>query len=151
MNQAQRELIRRNKAVPNYQQIADEMGKSVETVRLLHHLSQPELSLDTVFRRDKEGSVTLGDMIPDKSSLPTSDQGIQLYLTEQVRGSLGRLSERERLVLNLRFGLDDGRPRTLDEVGEEMGVTRERIRQIEMRGFNKLRRLSRHLRDYLAT
>jgi RNA polymerase primary sigma factor len=99
----------------------------------------------------EEEDSNLGDFIEDQKALAPADAASQQMLKEQMERVLGQLSERERKVLELRFGLEDGRARTLEEVGKAFGVTRERIRQIEAKALRKLRHptKSRQLRDYL--
>ena len=113
-------------------------------------LSQEPMSLEMPIGAEENSS--LGDFIQDESVLGPMDAASRELLKEQMQDVLHSLSERERRVLELRFGLVDGQSRTLEEVGEEFGVTRERIRQIEAKALRKLRHpiRSRKLRDYLA-
>ena len=125
------------------------MGVTPERVREIMKVSQEPVSLETPIGEEEDSH--LGDFIEDRSALSPSDAATYALLREQVGDVLGTLSERERRVLQLRFGLEDGRSRTLEEVGREFGVTRERIRQIEAKALQKLRHpsLSRKLRDFL--
>jgi RNA polymerase primary sigma factor len=132
---------------------AEEVGKGMELssdkVREIRKLSQGPLSLETPV--GDEGDSHLGDFIEDHDSLAPAEQASRQLLKEQIYRVLGELNDREQKVLRLRFGLDDGRQRTLEEVGKEFGVTRERIRQIEAKSLRKLRHpsRSRQLKDYL--
>ena len=132
---------------------SDEIGKAMEItadrVREILKISQQPVSLETPI--GEEGDSHLGDFIPDNNALAPAEAASYQLLKEQVDDVLGTLSERERRVLQLRFGLQDGRSRTLEEVGREFSVTRERIRQIEAKALRKLRHptRSRKLRDFL--
>jgi RNA polymerase primary sigma factor len=119
-------------------------------IRRIMRLSQEPMSLEMPIGAEESSS--LGDFIEDESVLGPMDAASRELLKEQMQDVLDSLSERERKVLKLRFGLVDGHSRTLEEVGEEFGVTRERIRQIEAKALRKLRHpiRSRKLRDYLA-
>jgi RNA polymerase primary sigma factor len=112
-------------------------------------ISQEPVSLEMPIGEEEDSN--LGDFIEDHKVLAPADAASRQMLKEQMEDVLGSLSERERRVLEMRFGLDDGRARTLEEVGREFGVTRERIRQIEAKALRKLRHPSRakKLRDYL--
>ena len=134
---------------PSNSEIADAMGIMVDRVRDITRISQDPLSID--FPVGDEEDSYLGDFVEDESVLPPPDAAAYLLLKEQVDDALQTLSEREARVLQLRFGLEDGRARTLGEVGDEFGVTRERIRQIEYKALRKLRHPSRSikLRDFL--
>jgi RNA polymerase primary sigma factor len=120
-----------------------------ERIREIQKVSQEPVSLETPIGEEEDSH--LGDFIPDDSALAPADAASQQLLREQVEDVLASLTSRERRVLQLRFGLEDGRSRTLEEVGREFGVTRERIRQIEAKALRKLRHpsRSRKLRDYL--
>ena len=125
------------------------MGSSPEQVREIQKIpAGPRLPRDAIGDEDDS---TLGDFIADVEALAPADYASQELLREQVDSVLDSLSERERAVLRLRFGLVDGRNRTLEEVGKEFNVTRERIRQIEAKALRKLRHpsRSRKLKDYL--
>ena len=122
---------------------------TAEKVREIQKLSQEPVSIDMPIGEEEDSN--LGDFIEDHKALAPADAASQQMLKEQMERVLGQLSERERNVLELRFGLEDGRARTLEEVGKAFGVTRERIRQIEAKALRKLRHptKSRQLRDYL--
>lgn len=134
---------------PTSEEIAAEMGMAPDKIREIFMISQEPVSLEMPIGEEEDSN--LGDFIEDHKALAPSDAASHKMLKEQVEDVLGSLSERERRVLELRFGLDDGRSRTLEEVGREFGVTRERIRQIEAKALRKLRHPSRSkkLRDYL--
>ena len=121
----------------------------VERVREIKKISQDPVSLETPIGEEEDSH--LGDFIQDDNVMVPADQAAFTLLHEQLMESLETLSEREQQVLRLRFGLDDGRPRTLEEVGRVFHVTRERIRQIEAKALRKLRHPSRSkkLKDYL--
>jgi RNA polymerase primary sigma factor len=122
------------------------MEVSPERVREIRELTRDPVSLDTPIGED--GDAQLGDFIQDHGALAPDEAAAYQLMRDQVDGVLGSLSERERKVLQLRFGLEDGRSRTLEEVGREFAVTRERIRQIEAKALRKLRSSSQ-LRDFL--
>jgi RNA polymerase primary sigma factor len=134
---------------PTSEEIAHEMQITPEKVREIIKVSQEPVSLETPIGEEEDSH--LGDFIEDHTALAPADAASHQLLKEQVEDVLGGLSERERKVLQLRFGLDDGRSRTLEEVGREFKVTRERIRQIEAKALRKLRHpsRSRKLKDYL--
>ena len=120
-----------------------------DKVREILKISQEPVSLETPIGEEEDSH--LGDFIEDRSALAPADAASHQLLKEQIQDVLHTLSIRERRVLQLRFGLQDGRSRTLEEVGREFGVTRERIRQIEAKALRKLRHptRSRRLRDFL--
>ena len=122
---------------------------SPERIREIQKVSQDPVSLETPIGEEEDSH--LGDFIPDDTAVSPANAASQQLLREQVEDVLATLTSRERRVLELRFGLEDGRSRTLEEVGKEFGVTRERIRQIEAKALRKLRHpsRSRKLRDYL--
>lgn len=122
---------------------------SVEKVREIMKISQEPVSLETPIGEEEDSH--LGDFIPDDDVPAPADAAAGTLLKEQLMGVLGTLTPREEKVLKLRFGFDDGRARTLEEVGKEFNVTRERIRQIEAKALRKLRHPSRSkkLKDYL--
>ena len=125
------------------------MDISVERVREIQKISQEPVSLETPIGEEEDSH--LGDFLPDEN-VPVPDEAAAFtMLREQLDEVLGTLTEREQRVLKLRFGLDDGKARTLEEVGKEFKVTRERIRQIEAKALRKLRHpsRSRKLRDFL--
>ena len=134
---------------PTSEEIAEQMEISPEKVREIIKVSQEPVSLETPIGEEDDSH--LGDFIEDHTALAPADAASHQLLKEQVEDVLESLTERERKVLQLRFGLDDGRSRTLEEVGKEFHVTRERIRQIEAKALRKLRHpsRSRKLKDYL--
>lgn len=144
-----RQLLQEYGREPTSEEIAREMGITVEKVREIKKISQDPVSLETPIGEEEDSH--LGDFIPDEDIPSPVDAAAYSMLQKQLREVLDTLSEREKKVLILRFGLDDGRPRTLEEVGREFNVTRERIRQIEAKALRKLRHPSRSkkLRDYL--
>src|SRR6056297_2619739 len=131
------------------EEIAEEMDIEPEKVREILKIAQEPVSLETPIGEEEDSH--LGDFIPDEDVLAPSDAATFILLKEQLVDVLDTLTEREQKVLRLRFGLDDGRARTLEEVGKEFDVTRERIRQIEAKALRKLRHPSRSkkLKDYL--
>ena len=144
-----RRLVQEYGREPTTQEIAVGMGVTPERVREIMKVSQEPVSLETPIGEEEDSHLV--DFIEDRSALSPSDAATYLLLREQVEDVLGTLSDRERRVLQLRFGLEDGRSRTLEEVGRDFGVTRERIRQIEAKALRKLRHpsRSRKLRDFL--
>lgn len=134
---------------PTPEEIADQMNMPVERVREILKISQEPVSLETPIGEEEDSH--LGDFIQDDNVPVPSDAAAFTLLREQLEEVLGTLTDREQKVLKLRFGLDDGRARTLEEVGKEFNVTRERIRQIEAKALRKLRHpsRSRKLKDYL--
>ncbi len=144
-----RQLLQELGREPQPEEIAEEMGMSVERVREILKISQEPVSLETPIGEEEDSH--LGDFIQDDNVPVPADAAAFTLLKEQLVEVLGTLTEREQKVLRLRFGLDDGRARTLEEVGKEFNVTRERIRQIEAKALRKLRHpsRSRKLKDYL--
>ncbi|WP_314932631.1 RNA polymerase sigma factor RpoD [Mogibacterium timidum] len=144
-----RQLLQELGREPTSEEIAKEMGITVEKVREIKKISQDPVSLETPIGEEEDSH--LGDFIPDDDVPAPVESAAYSMLKEQLMEVLDTLSEREKKVLMLRFGLEDGRPRTLEEVGKEFNVTRERIRQIEAKALRKLRHPSRSkkLRDYL--
>jgi RNA polymerase primary sigma factor len=134
---------------PTSEEIAEQMEISAEKVREIIKVSQEPVSLETPIGEEDDSH--LGDFLEDHTALAPAEAASHQLLKEQVEDVLDSLTERERKVLQLRFGLDDGRSRTLEEVGREFHVTRERIRQIEAKALRKLRHpsRSRKLKDYL--
>ena len=126
------------------------MGFSEEKVREIQKIAQDPVSLETPIGEEEDSH--LGDFIPDNEAPAPAEAASFALLKEQLIEVLSTLTEREEKVLRLRFGLDDGRARTLEEVGKEFNVTRERIRQIEAKALRKLRHPSRSkkLKDYLT-
>ncbi len=144
-----RQLLQELGREPTPEEIAKEMNMSVERVREILKISQEPVSLETPIGEEEDSH--LGDFIQDDNVPVPADAAAFTLLKEQLVEVLGTLTEREQKVLRLRFGLDDGRARTLEEVGKEFNVTRERIRQIEAKALRKLRHpsRSRKLKDYL--
>ncbi len=144
-----RRLLQEKGREPTSEEIAEEMGIIPEKVREIIKVSQQPISLETPIGEEEDSH--LGDFIEDPSALAPADAASHQMLKEAVGAVLDTLSDREQKVLKLRFGLDDGRTRTLEEVGREFDVTRERIRQIEAKALRKLRhpRRAQSLRDYL--
>ena len=144
-----RRLVQEFGREPTSEEIGQDMEVAPEKVREILKISQEPVSLETPIGEEDDNH--LGDFIEDRSALAPADAASYQLLKEQVEDVLETLNHRERRVLQLRFGLDDGRSRTLEEVGREFGVTRERIRQIEAKALRKLRHpsRSRKLRDFL--
>lgn len=145
----QRQLVQDLGRDPLPEEIAAEMNLDVERVREIQKIAQEPVSLETPIGEEEDSH--LGDFIPDDEILSPQDAATFTLLKEQLNTVLETLTDREKKVLTLRFGLDDGRARTLEEVGKEFDVTRERIRQIEAKALRKLRHPSRSkkLKDYL--
>lgn len=145
----QRQLLQSLGREPTPEEIADEMDLTPERVREIQKISQEPVSLETPIGEEEDSQ--LGDFIEDDAAVVPPDAASFSMLQEQLAKTLEGLAERERKVISLRFGLEDGHPRTLEEVGREFGVTRERIRQIESKTLAKLRHPSRSqkLKDYL--
>ena len=135
---------------PTAEEIAGELGLTRERVREIQKIAQEPVSLETPIGEEEDSH--LGDFIEDVDALAPAEAASFMLLKEQIEEVLDTLNEREQRVLRLRFGLDDGKARTLEEVGREFGVTRERIRQIEAKALRKLRhpQRSKKLRDYLT-
>ena len=131
------------------EEIAEKMGTSPDKVREIMKIAQDPVSLETPIGEEEDSH--LGDFIPDDDSPAPAEAASYALLREQLNEVLHTLTPREEHVLKLRFGLDDGRTRTLEEVGKEFNITRERIRQIEAKALRKLRHPSRskRLKDYL--
>ena len=144
-----RQLVQELGREPTHEELAKELNMSVEKVREISKISQEPVSLETPIGEEEDSH--LGDFIPDDDAPAPSDAASFVLLKEQLVDVLKTLTPREEKVLKLRFGLDDGRQRTLEEVGKEFNVTRERIRQIEAKALRKLRHPSRSkkLKDYL--
>ena len=145
----QRQLLQEKGREPYPEEIAEKMNLPVERVREIQKISQEPVSLETPIGEEEDSH--LGDFIQDDNVPVPAEAAAFTLLKEQLVEVLGTLTEREQKVLRLRFGLDDGRARTLEEVGKEFNVTRERIRQIEAKALRKLRHpsRSRKLKDYL--
>ncbi|HHU63783.1 MAG TPA: RNA polymerase sigma factor RpoD [Clostridiales bacterium] len=144
-----RQLLQELGREPQPEEIAKQMGISEEKVREIIKIAQEPVSLETPIGEEEDSH--LGDFIPDDDAPAPAEAAAFTLLKEQLLGVLDTLTPREEKVLRLRFGLDDGRARTLEEVGKEFNVTRERIRQIEAKALRKLRHPSRSkkLKDYL--
>jgi len=144
-----RQLLQELGHDPSPEEISDEMGMSVDKVREILKIAQEPVSLETPIGEEEDSH--LGDFIPDEGASEPSEAASFTLLQEQLVDVLSTLTPREEKVLKLRFGIEDGRPRTLEEVGKEFNVTRERIRQIEAKALRKLRHPSRSkkLKDFL--
>ena len=149
LSRVSRQLLQELGREPTPEEIAAEMNMPVERVREILKISQEPVSLETPIGEEEDSH--LGDFIQDDNVPVPADAAAFTLLKEQLEEVLGTLTEREQKVLTLRFGLEDGRARTLEEVGKEFNVTRERIRQIEAKALRKLRHpsRSRKLKDYL--
>ncbi len=144
-----RQLLQELGREPTPEEIGQIMKMPTERVREIIKIAQEPISLETPIGEEEDSH--LGDFIEDQDALAPAEAASFTMLKEQLEGVLDTLTPRERKVLKLRFGLDDGRPRTLEEVGREFGVTRERIRQIEAKALRKLRHPSRskRLKDFI--
>ena len=144
-----RQLLQELGRDPKPEEIAKEMDMTEDKVREIMKIAQDPVSLETPIGEEEDSH--LGDFIPDDDAPAPAEAAAYSLLKEQIEDVLGSLNEREQKVLKLRFGLEDGRARTLEEVVKEFDVTRERIRQIEAKALRKLRHPSRSkkLRDYL--
>lgn len=145
----ERQLIQELGRDPTNEEISKEMGIEVEKVREVRKIAQEPVSLETPIGEEEDSH--LGDFIEDESAISPDEAANFTMLREELRGVLATLNDREQKVLALRFGLTDGTPRTLEEVGKEFDVTRERIRQIEAKALRKLKHPSRinKLKDFL--
>ncbi|MBR6761010.1 MAG: RNA polymerase sigma factor RpoD [Oscillospiraceae bacterium] len=143
------QLLHENGHDPTADEIADRLDMPVDRVREIMRIAQDPVSLETPIGEEEDSH--LGDFIPDEQAPAPTEAASNLMLKEQLNEVLGTLTEREAMVLRLRFGLDDGRARTLEEVGKAFDVTHERISQIEAKALRKLRHPSRSkkVRDYL--
>ena len=146
----QRQLTQELNREPTDEEIAKKLGISVDKVREVYKISQDPVSLETPIGEEDDSH--LGDFIKDERTMGPEEYATAEMLKEELKGVLSTLTEREEKVLRLRFGLDDGQCRTLEEVGQIFGVTRERIRQIEAKALRKLRHpsRSRKLKDFLT-
>ena len=142
-------LLHENGHEPTAEEIAEVMNIAPDKVREILRVAQEPVSLETPIGEEEDSH--LGDFIPDEEAQVPAEAAYQSLLREQLSEVLSTLTPREEKVLRLRFGLEDGRPRTLEEVGKEFNVTRERIRQIEAKALRKLRHPSRskRLKDFL--
>ena len=149
LSKVTRQLLQENGKEPTDKQIAERMDISEEKVKEIKKVSREPISLETPIGEEEDSD--LGDFVEDDDSPAPDEQAENYLLKEQLNEVLETLTDREKRILELRFGIEDGRPRTLEEVGKEFGVTRERIRQIEAKALRKLRHPSRSekLRDYL--
>ena len=149
LTRVQRVLLQELGREPTPEEIAEKMGVTVERVREIQKIAQDPVSLETPIGEEEDSH--LGDFIEDEKTTTPSDSVAFTMLKEQLLGVLDTLTPREEKVLRLRYGIDDGKPRTLEEVGREFNVTRERIRQIEAKALRKLRHPSRSkkLKDFL--
>ncbi len=149
LTRVQRVLLQELGREPTPEEIAEKMGVTEERVREIQKIAQDPVSLETPIGEEEDSH--LGDFIEDEKTITPSDSVATTMLKEQLLGVLDTLTPREEKVLRLRYGIDDGKPRTLEEVGKEFNVTRERIRQIEAKALRKLRHPSRSkkLKDFL--
>ena len=149
VKKVQSQLLHQNGHAPSAAEIAAEIAMPVDKVREIMRVAQEPVSLETPIGEEEDSH--LGDFIPDNDAPAPADAASHTMLREQLSDVLSTLTPREAKVLKLRFGLEDGRSRTLEEVGKEFNVTRERIRQIEAKALRKLRHpsRSRKLKDYL--
>ena len=149
LTRVQRVLLQELGREPTPEEIAEKMGVTEERVREIQKIAQDPVSLETPIGEEEDSH--LGDFIEDEKTITPSDSVAFTMLKEQLLGVLDTLTPREEKVLRLRYGIDDGKPRTLEEVGKEFNVTRERIRQIEAKALRKLRHPSRSkkLKDFL--
>jgi RNA polymerase primary sigma factor len=151
VKRVQRQMHQELKREPTVEELAEEVDQPVAKVREILRIALDPLSLDSPVGEEDE--TNLGDFIEDHNAVAPVEVAVRNLLTDEVAEVLHELSDREQEVVRLRFGIDDGRPRTLEEVGKQFGVTRERIRQIEAKTLAKLRHPHRsdRLRDYLET
>ncbi len=152
MNKVKRvsgQLLHNNGHEPTPEEVADELNLPVEKIREIMRASQDPVSLETPIGEEDDSH--LGDFIPDQYAVAPAEEASHVLLKEHLLEVLDTLTPREKTVLQMRFGINDGKPRTLEEVGKEFDVTRERIRQIEAKALRKLRHPSRskRLKDYL--
>ncbi|MBQ6419785.1 MAG: RNA polymerase sigma factor RpoD [Clostridia bacterium] len=149
VKKANSQLLHQNGKEPTPEEIAELLDMPSEKVREILRVSQDPVSLETPIGEEEDSH--LGDFIPDEEALAPADAAFQSLLKEEIAAALSTLTAREAKVLSLRFGLEDGHSRTLEEVGKEFNVTRERIRQIEAKALRKLRHpnRSKRLRDFM--
>ena len=150
LSRVQRQLTQELNREPTDEEIAKKLDIPVEKVREVYKISQDPVSLETPIGEEEDSH--LGDFLPDERTMGPEEFTTQEMLKEELDGVLLTLTDREEKVLRLRFGLDDGQCRTLEEVGQIFGVTRERIRQIEAKALRKLRHpsRSRKLKDFMT-
>ena len=146
----QRQMTLELNREPSEEELAEKMGTSVEKIREIYKISQEPVSLETPI--GEEDNSHLGDFVPDERNMSPEEYATNEMLKDEISEVLLTLTEREEKVIRLRFGLEDGKSRTLEEVGQMFGVTRERIRQIEAKALRKLRHpsRSRKLKDYMV-
>ncbi len=147
VNRSARDLVQKLGRDPTPEELAKETHMSVERIREIQRISREPVSMETPVGDEEDSS--LGDFIRDDTTPVPADEAARTMLREQIREILNDLTEREQQVLRLRYGLDDDRSRTLEEVGKQLNVTRERIRQIEAKALRKLKRKNIRMRDYL--
>ena len=147
VNRASRDLMQELGRDPSPEEIAKRIHMTPERVREIQKISREPVSMETPVGDEEDSS--LGDFIRDDSTPVPVDEAARVMLKEQIRKILTDLSDREQQVLHLRYGLDDDRPRTLEEVGKQLNVTRERIRQIEAKALRKLKRKNIRMKDFL--
>ena len=149
----QRRLTQELNREPTNKELADEMGLDEDKIEHIMKIKQDISSLDATIRDDDEDESRLGDFIIDEDTVTPEDSATSQLLKEQVRDMLSSLTEREQKIIRLRFGLEDGKSHTLEEVGQEFAVTRERIRQIEAKALAKLRKHkdAKKLHDYIKS
>jgi len=148
MVRTQRTLTQKLKREPTQEEVAEEMGITVDRVQAIQKTAQEPISLESPVGEEEDSS--LGDFIPDGDILTPYEYTSKEMLKRELDAALGTLTDREEKVLRMRFGLLDGKSRTLEEVGKEFNVTRERIRQIEAKAIRKLRTptRSKKLKDF---
>ncbi len=147
VNRSARDLVQKLGRDPTTEELAQETHMPVERIREIQRISREPVSMETPVGDEEDSS--LGDFIRDDTTPHPADEAARTMLREQIREILSDLTEREQQVLRLRYGLDDDRSRTLEEVGRQLNVTRERIRQIEAKALRKLKRKNTRMRDYL--
>ena len=150
LNRAHRQLTLELNREPSDEELAKKLNLSVDKIREIYKISQEPVSLETPIGEEEDSH--LGDFVPDERNMSPEDYTTNEMLKDEISEILLTLTDREEKVIRLRFGLDDGKPRTLEEVGKIFNVTRERIRQIEAKALRKLRHpsRSRKLKDYMS-
>ncbi len=147
VNRSARDLVQKLGRDPTAEELSKETHMSVDRIREIQRISREPVSMETPVGDEEDSS--LGDFIRDDTTPHPADEAARAMLREQIREILSDLTEREQQVLRLRYGLDDDRSRTLEEVGRQLNVTRERIRQIEAKALRKLKRKNIRMKDYL--